>query len=59
MSPEDSAAALRTYQREIERLRRELGPSLSRAARGKGREMDFDELNRRMRERLQREGIPE
>jgi hypothetical protein len=50
-TPEESVAAFREYQAELQRLRAELAPALERARRGEGREIDFDELLRRCRER--------
>lgn len=42
----------RAWQCDRDRLRAELQPLLERAARGEGREIDFDELKAKGRERL-------
>jgi hypothetical protein len=57
LSPEQSVAAFRAYQRDLERLQEELRPALERSARGEGKEIDWEEFERRGRERLAREGI--
>jgi len=57
LSVDSSIEAFRAYQRDLQRLREELRPSLQRAARGEGREIDVDDIGRRGRERLAREGI--
>jgi hypothetical protein len=58
LSPEESVEAFRAYQRDLERLRKELQPALDRFDRGEpATPFDAEELKRRGRERLAREGI--
>ena len=57
MTAEESLADFREYQKELERLREELRPALERAARGEGKEIDVEDILRRGRERLAKEGI--
>ncbi|MGH7202214.1 MAG: hypothetical protein ACREJB_16535 [Planctomycetaceae bacterium] len=57
LSPEESVAAFRAYQRDLERLRRDIQPALDQIARGEARPIDFDEFIRKGRERLAEEGI--
>lgn len=59
LSPEEGLAEFRAWQEDVRRLREELRPALERAARGEGREIDFDALIQRGREQLIRAGIPE
>ena len=58
LSPEESVEAFRAYQRDLERLRRDLGPAVDRLERGEsGIPLDIEDVKRRGRERLAREGI--
>jgi hypothetical protein len=58
LSPEESVEAFRAYQRDLERLRKELEPALERLDRGKSaKPLDVEDVKRRGRERLAREGI--
>ncbi len=58
LSPEESVEAFRAYQRDLERLRKELEPALDRFDRGESaNSFDAEDVKRRGRERLAREGI--
>ena len=57
LSPEESVQAFRTYQDELTQLRSELKPALDRLDQGKGKEIDFDRLEKEIVERLAKEGI--
>jgi hypothetical protein len=58
LSPEECVAAFRAYQRELDRLKKELQPGLDRIERGEpGIPFDAEDVKRRGRERLAREGI--
>jgi hypothetical protein len=58
LSPEESVEAFRAYQRELERLRNDLKPAIDRLERGEpGLPLNIDDVKRRGRERLAREGI--
>ena len=54
---EESVVAFREYQQELERLREEIRPALERAAKGEGKEVDLEDILRRGRERLAKEGV--
>ena len=58
VSPEESVEAFRAYQRDLDRLRKELQPALDRFDRGEpATPFDAEDVKRRGRERLAREGI--
>jgi hypothetical protein len=58
LSPEDCVEAFRSYQRDLDRLKREIGPGIDRIERGEpGVPFDSADVKRRGRERLAREGI--
>ena len=54
---QESLVAFREYQQELERLREEIRPALERAAKGEGKEVDLEDILRRGRERLAKEGV--
>lgn len=58
LSPEESVQAFRTHQEELTQLQSELKPALDRLDRGEGEEIDFDQLEKEIVERLANEGIP-
>jgi hypothetical protein len=58
LSPEESVEAFRAYQRDLERLRADLQPAIDRFQRGEPAiPLDIEDVKRRGRERLAREGI--
>jgi hypothetical protein len=58
LSPEESVESFRAYQRDLERLGKELEPALDRFDRGdSAKPFDAEDVKRRGRERLIREGI--
>jgi hypothetical protein len=58
LSPEESVAAFRAYQRDLERLRDDLEPAIGRRERGEpASPLDIEDVKRRGRERLARESI--
>lgn len=58
LSPEESVEAFRAYQRDLERLRNDLKPAIERFERGEPAiPLDIEDVKRRGRERLAREGI--
>jgi hypothetical protein len=58
LSPEESVEAFRAYQRDLDQLRTELQPALDRFDRGEPAiPFDAEDVKRRGRERLAREGI--
>jgi hypothetical protein len=58
LSPEESVEAFRAYQRDLDRLKKQLQPALDRFALGEpATPFDPEDLKRRGRERLAREGI--
>ena len=58
LSPEESVEAFRAYQRDLERLRHDLEPAIGRFERGEPAiPLDIEDVKRRGRERLAREGI--
>jgi hypothetical protein len=58
LSPEESVEAFRAYQRDLERLRKELQPALTRHDQGESAtRLDAEDVKRRGRERLALEGI--
>ncbi len=60
LSPEESVQAFRAYQRDLERLRNELKPAIDRFERGEPAiSLDIEDVKRRGRERLARQGIRE
>ena len=60
VSPEESVQAFRAYQRDLERVRNDLGPSIDRFDRVEpASPLDIADVKRRGRERLAREGIVE
>jgi len=57
-SPEECVEAFRALERDLERLKKELQPALDRFDRGEpGVLIDAEDVKRRGRERLAREGI--
>jgi hypothetical protein len=60
LSPEQSVQAFRAYQSDLLRLRNDLQPAIDRSDRGEPAVLfDADDVKRRGRERLAREGITE
>src|SRR5437879_3945577 len=58
LSPEESVEVFRAYQRDLERLRDDLKPAIDRFERGEPAiPLDPEDVKRRGRERLAREGI--
>lgn len=58
LSPEESVAAFRAYQRDLERLRTGLQPAIDRMERGEPAiPLNIEDVKRRGRARLAREGI--
>lgn len=58
LSPEESVEAFRAYQRDLERCRDDLQPAVDRFQRGEpAAPLDIEDVKRRGRERLAREGI--
>jgi hypothetical protein len=58
LSPEECVQAFRAYQRDLDRLKKHLQPSIDRSDRGEAAvPFDVDDVKRRGRERLAREGI--
>jgi hypothetical protein len=57
-SPEECVEAFRAYQRDLDRLKKELQPALDRFDRGEpGTPFDAEDVKRRGRDRLAHEGI--
>ena len=52
LTPEESVEAFRAYQRDLERLREEIGPALERSRRGESEPLDMDDIKARGRKRL-------
>ncbi len=60
LSPEESVQAFRAYQQDLERLRNDLKPAIDRFERGEPAiPLDIEDVKRRGRERLARQGITE
>jgi hypothetical protein len=58
LSPEESLVAFRGYQRDLEKLRNDLQPAIDRLERGESaKQLDIEDIKRRGRQRLAREGI--
>jgi hypothetical protein len=58
LSPEDCVEAFRSYQRNLDRLKTEIALGIDRIKRGEpGIPFDAEDVKRRGRERLAREGI--
>ena len=58
LSPEECVEAFRAYQRDLDRLKKELQPGIDRFERGEpGILFNAEDVKRRGRERLAREGI--
>jgi hypothetical protein len=58
LSPEECVEAFRVYQRDLDRLKNEIQPGVDRFVRGEpGISFDAEDVKRRGRERLAREGI--
>ena len=58
LSPEESVEAFRAYQRDLGRIKEDLQPGLERIDRGEpGIPFDAEDVKRRGRERLARDGI--
>lgn len=58
LSPEESVEAFRVYQRALKRLQDDLKPAADRFERGEpAPALDIEDVKRRGRERLAREGI--
>ena len=58
LSPEESVEAFRAYQQDLERLRNDIRPAIDRFERGEPAiPLDIEDVKRRGRERLAREGI--
>ena len=58
MSPEDCVEAFRAHQRDLDWLRNQIKPALDRCDRGEpATPFDADDVKRRGRERLARDGI--
>jgi hypothetical protein len=58
LSPEECVEAFRAYQRDLDRIKEDLQPGLERIDRGEpGIPFDADDVKRRGRERLARDGI--
>ncbi|MCH8828426.1 MAG: hypothetical protein IID45_02495 [Planctomycetes bacterium] len=47
-SPEESLTEFRAYQKELEKCRKELQPSIARSLRGEGQEFDAEDLKRQI-----------
>ena len=56
---EESVELFREYQREVERLRKELKPALEQSSRGESGPLDIDELKEEVTESLAENGIRE
>ena len=56
-SVEQCLAEFREYQRDVNRLREEIGPALESSLRGESRPFDVEGIKRRGRERLRERGI--
>ena len=57
LTPEESVEAFRAHQRDAERLKKHLEPSLEQARRGDSKPLDGDALIDRVNKRLANEGI--
>jgi hypothetical protein len=58
LSPEECVEAFRAYQRDLGRIKEDLQPGLERIDRGEpGIPFDAEDVKRRGRERLARDGI--
>lgn len=57
LSPEESVKAFRAYQRELERLKKEIAPAVERSKRGESRELDFEAIKDEVTQRLAQRGI--
>lgn len=54
---EEALAAFRGYQRDRDRLKEKLRPSIEQADRGEGSPLDLDDVLDRVRRRLDEQGI--
>ena len=59
LTPEESVAEFREYQKQLQRLRNELRPALEEHQRGEGSEIDISDIMERNRQRLANQGIIE
>jgi hypothetical protein len=57
MSPEETVAAFRARERELQQLRQDIQPSLDRSLCGASEPLDLNELKAKVSKRLARRGI--
>jgi hypothetical protein len=57
LSPEQSVEEFRAYQRDLERLKEELGPAIEQIRQGQASEIDIEEFIAEGRERLAEKGV--
>ncbi len=54
---EESVAAFRAYQRDLERIRKDIQRAVQRYRRGEGRELDYEAIKEEVTARLAERGI--
>lgn len=59
MKVQECLERFEAYRRDVEKLQQMLQPALEAAARGEGKEIDWEEFHRRNAARLRAMGIPE
>lgn len=57
LSPEESVEAFRAYQRDLERLRKDVRPALERSLAGESEPLDIEDVKARGRRRFAQRGI--
>ena len=57
LTVEESVAAFRAYQADLERLRKDIQPAVQEYYRGGGRELDYEALKKEVTARLAERGI--
>jgi hypothetical protein len=57
LTVEESVAAFRAYQADLERLRKDIQPAVQRHRRGEGRELDYEAIKDEVTARLAERGI--
>ena len=57
LTPEQSVEAFRTYQRELDRLKREIEPAVEQFESGEGRDLDYQAIKEEVTHRLAQKGV--
>ncbi len=57
LTPQQSVEAFRVYQRDLDRLKKDIQPAVQRFEAGEGRELDYETIKQEVTERLAERGV--